>query len=540
MLSYDADILNKIAEMKAMRARFEGFDVYELHKVHWAAPDGAITYCATGEVFTADLVNGMPEAVQPCEMRIVSGDSNNDEFPANPEVFSKIPMNAYLSDDDVDVDYWDGDDEFTRLMQLHGEGARAEVFLWCPAVDLLLRVFDGHLESGKDQEQTVYHAKISAGFKSPDTTVPAHPQVRSHCQDIFGGTLSTQEEISRLCASCIYNRGVPGGTIGNLDPETGEPYPDCDKSIPACIARLGDSKSHLSHTSQEDVVVNPHGGSGNLYPRAEGNETTMGKKLRWIMGQRYAHDLNPVAIIKLPNGNNGLIRVEIREIIGPIAAVISPQINAQLLPPSQYEPRVGHQRELATNFSPHAWNFSRIAGFLGIYGFLNTDDFEINDIKGHAIIQGYLQRNLYPATTILAGTIDADDTEVELVDASAFPASGDVEIGGEWMHYASKSGNTLIRPRFWIDYRPRTAAHDGNLSSRRNTGTGDDDRIFERSRLADPRGGDKSFCRLRVFSGPLADRVSFMVRMRYVGKRNGHLHQSRGSAVSACQVGIAR
>jgi hypothetical protein len=200
MLNYDEITLAKIAELKRIKREFDGqLEVYELIKIHWLAPDNAITYC--------------PSAVRPCQIRLTAN---------FPNAFQQVPLNSALSDDQIDVEFHDFDNEFTRLFEANGEGTKVEVFLWCPQVELLLNIFQGHLSPAENADLYFWRGQIANGFRSPDMRCPGRGHFKTECQATFGGVLETQEEIDK--GDCWYNRHL-GGATGNVD-GSGQPFND--------------------------------------------------------------------------------------------------------------------------------------------------------------------------------------------------------------------------------------------------------------------------------------------------------------------------
>jgi hypothetical protein len=167
--------------------------VAELVLVHWPAPDGEIYYAT---VLAADLLASVP--VTPIEYRL----------PGN--VFLEVPHEAGIADDKVELDFWDGDDEMSRLFRVHGEGARVEVFYWFPEVELLCSEWWGHLRPPEQCDRERFKASAQFGFLSPLLPLPRRAFFTG-CQAVFGGSLRTQAEIDE--GDCPYSAHL-GGEAG--------------------------------------------------------------------------------------------------------------------------------------------------------------------------------------------------------------------------------------------------------------------------------------------------------------------------------------
>src|ERR1700681_1440889 len=96
--------------------------VAELVRIGWPLPDGPIYYATA---LAADLLASATLLSQldgPIALRL----------PGN--AFLDITHDSGIADDKVDLDFWDGDDEMSRLFLAYGEGARVEAFYWFPDV----------------------------------------------------------------------------------------------------------------------------------------------------------------------------------------------------------------------------------------------------------------------------------------------------------------------------------------------------------------------------------------------------------------------
>jgi len=189
----------KLAELRAMQAAGDAPRVAELLLVKWPAPDGPIYY---GTRIAAEVLNSetlLDKLDGPIELRLGSG------------VFLEAPHDAGIADDAIELDFWDGDDELTRLTLTHGAGARVELFYYFADVDLLLSEWWGHLQPPAEISLDRARARAESGFRSSNLPLPARAFFTG-CQAVFGGLLQTQAEIDE--GDCPYNVHLGGGVSG--------------------------------------------------------------------------------------------------------------------------------------------------------------------------------------------------------------------------------------------------------------------------------------------------------------------------------------
>src|SRR4051812_30387621 len=97
--------------------------VAELVAVFWPQPTGTVYYAASQlDELYPDL------GLEPVEARL----SFNDGAP-----FREVVHESGLSDETVDLDFWDADGAISDLFELHGAGVRVEIFYYFSDVDLL-------------------------------------------------------------------------------------------------------------------------------------------------------------------------------------------------------------------------------------------------------------------------------------------------------------------------------------------------------------------------------------------------------------------
>jgi hypothetical protein len=195
MPAEDPDLEAKLATLRTMQRGGTSPRVAELLSVAWPAPDGVIYYATRIAHDLLDKEELLDRLDGPIELRLGSG------------VFLDIPQTAGISDDKIDLDFWDGDNELTRLTQTHGAGMKVEVFYYFPDVDLLLSKWWGHLQPPDQVDVDRFRCSAQSGFRSSNLDLPGRGCFAG-CQNVYGGLLLTQEEVNE--GGCPYSRHLGG------------------------------------------------------------------------------------------------------------------------------------------------------------------------------------------------------------------------------------------------------------------------------------------------------------------------------------------
>lgn len=284
---FDSTTRTKITNLRARKDAGENIEVYELVKVEWPEPDGTIYYC-TGAIEGASVA----PSVTPLEVRLVPDNS--------PNWFLPVKIGATIGDEEVELVFWDGDGVISDLLVTHGEGIKTTLYYWFPQETLLLPIWQGHLRNEDEAEVASVTLKAVQGFRASDVNVPGRAHYQQ-CQAVFGGLLETQDQIDE--GDCPYNFHI-GGSIGNNDPDTGEPWTFCDRrDTTSCTARGVNPLFHLSHKSIGATVVNNQTHGPRLYSTSLGNETNLKEPVRVVMGWRRIYGM-PVMTFRRDLNNN--------------------------------------------------------------------------------------------------------------------------------------------------------------------------------------------------------------------------------------------
>ncbi len=407
MPQYDEDTRDKIVllrGLRALRTPIEG--PFELIKVEWPSP--------TGTKYYSVIDVGAEASVAPpvdVEVRLIPDNS--------PNWFLPIDIDSSIGDEEIELTFWDADDEFSDLVLEHGEGVRVTSLYWFPQVELLLPVWEGHLRNEEEGEIDVLKLKAVQGFRSSEASMPS----RGHyefCQAIFGGLFTTQEEIDE--GGCNYNRHL-SGSVGTLDPATGQPWTFCPRrSTSDCTARGVSPQRHLSHHTIVKTVVNAQSSGARLLSTSIGNETNLTEPVVVIMGTRRKYDMKVMVFRKDVNTNNpehGFYAAFYEACEGPVSSITQVRIKVgdreqPANPATGFGVRLGNFGDASADNSLTTHGFSATAYVKDTYGWVDPSPIDPEDASANALIVGLRDIRVYGA--IVAGQNGLLGTYYENVD----------------------------------------------------------------------------------------------------------------------------
>lgn len=381
----DAEIKEKIENLRtASRNWSEKIAVYEILKINWTGEIGVKCY---GKTY-------IPEGV-------IDGIEVLPKLHGEPDEFFVIEQDSSLSDSEIEVEIWDGGEvnyetnliekagEFADLVHEQGEGIPCEIFLWFPAEELLLSVWQGHLRSEESSDAFIWRGKIANGFRSPNLNVPSRAHYAS-CSGPFGGWLETQDEIDEN--PCPYNAHI-GGVIGTPG------FEDCDrKSLSSCTARGIDPHFHFSHFSSSVTILNSQSKGSQLYSISRGNESNLKESVRVIMGTRKIRDCQVLAFRRDYNNNtpaHGWFAAIYEVCEGPVAALYGVAVNRQNANPLHYNYRLGDRGQGAVAPDLNTHGYSGTALFRYNYGWVDPGTVGPDSMRGEAYVVGLNNIRIY-------------------------------------------------------------------------------------------------------------------------------------------------
>ncbi len=375
---FDTATQTKIATLRTLYAAGTGIEVYELIKVNWPSPDGAIYYAST----QVDEISSVAPSVSPIETRLIPSG-----WPAS---FVPVSVDSSIGDEEVDLEFWDGDEVISQLLVDHGEGVKAELFYWFPQATLLLPVWHGHLRFEDDAAVDILKLKAVQGFRSSDAMIP-HRAHWQECQAIFGGVLDTQAEIDQH--DCPYNRHV-SGTVGNYITGT-TPYTSCPRRTATnCSDRLGTSLFMLSHRTATGTVINNQTSGPRLYSVSAGNETNLKEPVRVVLGKRRAYKCPVLSYRRDANNNNpahGFFQALYEVGEGPNKSLSQGIVTvggaSQNVIALHYAYRLGYRGQTAVS-ELTAHSYSGTCHFRYAYGWVNPAEVDPSEAEASIIVEG--------------------------------------------------------------------------------------------------------------------------------------------------------
>src|SRR5580765_1777558 len=194
--------------------------------------------------------------------------------------FVELPRTTEISDDVVKLKMWDADAVLISEFLNSGEGTRCRVTQYFPDFSLANEIWWGFLKQPKETEGLWFNIEAASGLRSPNLIVPRRA-IYPGCQATFGGLVNpdtgtpyfdTQAKIDPPANDCPYNKHI-GGSVGNLNPGTGQPYTSCPRRVLAdCTARLGPAApsgpvnwGNLNYMAFDVVLESVVVGAGNQH-----------------------------------------------------------------------------------------------------------------------------------------------------------------------------------------------------------------------------------------------------------------------------------
>lgn len=351
---------DKIVELRGLQRLGVSIQTFELLQVDWPI-DGTIYY---GVLQTDEIADPAP-SVSPIETRLIASNS--------PNWFLPIEVDASIGDNEIDLEFWDADEVMSTLMVTNGEGVKCTAHYWFPQVELLLPVWDGHLRNEDDASEDILKLKAVQGIRSSDYNVPSRAHYQS-CMAIFGGLFATQELID--AHDCPYNKHI-GGSIGTLNPSTGQPWTFCNRQdIHSCIARGVNPLFHLSHRTIVSTTLNPQHHGPALLITSEQNETNLKDPVPVAMGRIRNTSMSPLAFSIPSIQEHGWFYAIYEGCEGPIQSFSQVRITvagqSQDANPAHYNYRLGTKGQtlVATDISQHGYSGTAIIRYN--FGWIDT------------------------------------------------------------------------------------------------------------------------------------------------------------------------
>lgn len=385
--SFDSTTQDKIVELRGLRALGVQIETYEIVKVEWPSPTGTIGYA----VQQTDEVASVPPNVDfPIVGRMVPK--------SRPDWFCETMTTGSIGDEKFDIEMWDADGTIAQHLVDHGEGVKLTSLYWFPQVELLLPWWEGHLMLEDGAEVDTLKLSAVQGFRNSEGLLPGGGHFQ-FCWSLFGGNLPTQELIDEN--PCPYNKHL-GGSVGIVDPDTGEPFTGCDRlDTSSCTTRGIDPLFHYSHRTITVTVFNGQTKGGALFSGSQGNENNLPDPVRVVFAPRRINGMQVIAFRRDLNNNHpdqGFFFAAYEACHGPQASFSGARFTVggatQEANPLHWNYRLG-------TFGQTAWTGLSTHGYSGIaynvynFGWVNPSNIDPGDASGSVICGGMTDVRIY-------------------------------------------------------------------------------------------------------------------------------------------------
>lgn len=368
-------------------------------KVSW--PDQTRSY-----VFSDTYRTG---AYQPINERVELGLVEARLRAPNPaKPFYRIVVTADISDNPLNVEFFEGPQFDTNVRQMfdqYGENLRGEVFLYFPAIDLLVSEFVGHFKQPTLGTKYLTPVTLLNGFKGKLLQVPPFRIGWNGCQAAqFGGQIRDLKVLQRN--ACRYDRHL-GGNLGTLDPVTGGPRTFCPQDTRQTCDEVmgtatGDAKKHFfgSDTVFDQSFLGHRANSRNL-TNTYNLESRARDPLGVLIGYRKKFPLQLVQAAKQdPLSSSGTLLTRWLISHGPIQGFIKATLRGKT--PQGADIKLGEYLQTPltnfyTNTGTNAGNLSLIAHCSLNENPVKSAEITFDQIQAEGEAQGFREVRIYNA-----------------------------------------------------------------------------------------------------------------------------------------------
>lgn len=313
----------------------------------------------------------------------------------NKDPFHSLELNPDLRAESVTVTFSDTDKDITQKFQTYSSGVECEFYLYYPVIDLTVSIWFGQLQAPAVYGWKTVKAVATNGFRSRELFLPGRNRRKECTASVFGGLLPDADAIRS--ALCPYDRGV-GGSVGNLNPSTSQPYLDCPKERSHCIVRLGNNGRYFGGFVTTASAVNfPHHGH-NYLVTTHGNESNLKEPVRVIFGSKYVRG-NQLLLWRRqtpPGYEHGFVDSVFDISEGPISAIYNYRVNGSVIGWEHINIRLGTRGQNPTAYAPDVSNFSSTAHVFAVYGWVDSGTISgAGDLASECMVLGFAEVCVY-------------------------------------------------------------------------------------------------------------------------------------------------
>jgi hypothetical protein len=318
-------------------------------------------------------------------------------FELNPDLKTeKINLTfSNIQTKDADGNDFEPEERMSTRFQTYRSGVRCELVYFYPnegSTAITESVWFGILQAPEIYGIQTVKTTATNGFRSREQKIPRRTRPRE-CTANFGAWMPDTFAVESN--GCPYDRHL-GGSMGNLDPATGEPYLDCPRdSTTTCNTRLGttDGKYFLGFNTQGGAVFG-NTSRGEIYV-SKGNTSALKEPIRVIAGTKYLRGLQVLAFRRERDNNhpvNSFISgiLEVGE--GPVEDISGVKVKEQVIAPMHLNIRLGALGQPPSSYAPGISNFSGTGHIYARYGWIDLTDPTSagpSDMEGECLVKGY-------------------------------------------------------------------------------------------------------------------------------------------------------
>lgn len=305
--------------------------------------------------------------------------------------------------DDIGQNRADGPDrEITTKFQTYGSGVRCSFHIYFPSIDgydidIDVEIWSGQLQAPDKWQWGKVKATATNGFRSRELLAPSR-NFRQECTaSIFARKLPNLDAVrSSLCPYDLDK----GGSVGVVNPDTGQPYLDCPKmNRTVCDARFGttDGKFFGGFNTDAAATVVP-GHSGSYIAASHGNESALKDPLRVVFGQKNVRENLLLAFRPEDNAgdhDHGFVATLWALCEGPVQQIDNMKVNGKTIEQMHLNFRLGTRGQSRTGYGTDISNFSSTAHVFARYGWVDARSIAAADLSSEALVTGFAEVCVY-------------------------------------------------------------------------------------------------------------------------------------------------
>ena len=315
------------------------------------------------------------------EPRIMDSVVKDTQFEINPD----------LKAETINLNFDDIDREISGKFQTFKSGVRCELIFYYPnpgGDSITTSVWFGQLQAPDIYGYKTVKTKATNGFRSREQQIPRRPRPRE-CTSNFGAWMPS--EFASETNLCPYDRHL-GGSVGNLNPATGQPYTDCPRdSTSTCDTRLGTTDGKYFGGFTTDAAATQTSTQGFI-AISKGNTSALDKPIRVIAGGKIVREMQPLLFRHRTPVVNSWVDVVFEVGEGPIQSVQWANVYGKNIEAIHLAIRLGERGQPRTHYAVNVSNFSNTAHCFAAVGWVDLSDGKkigVDELKASGFILGY-------------------------------------------------------------------------------------------------------------------------------------------------------